>query len=98
MSAKVQTGKPIRISDDVTNFLNRKRRKNESYDSLLRRVFGLPDKSGNAQELKVYWVIDNSGDPQAYVEESIARGDAVRLAIRAGKKKTERVFEVREIV
>lgn len=94
-----RTSKVIRLSRDVFNFIGRKARKGESADSTLRRLFGLADRKGTPQDLRVYYVVPNDGKPIIRDTEADARGEAILLAARRrlGAKKAERVIEVREI-
>ena len=95
--ATKRKGPVIRVSHDVERFLTRHRRKKESFDAILRRYFGLPDKRGNPQDLRTYFVIPNDDKPIVFTEEPDARGFAIQLAIRQNRKKTERAIEVREV-
>ena len=91
-------GRVVRLSKEVETYLSRKRKGSESFDSILRRVFGLPDRKGNEQPLKTYYVIDNGGkSPIIKRDKAEAKGEAIILAVRKDSKKTERVLTVREV-
>lgn len=94
---KKQLGKIVRISRDLEIYLNQRRRKKESVDASLRRHFGLPTVKGKAQDLKLYYILDNNGQPMVFRDKSDARGAAIQLAISQGRKKTEGVVIVREV-
>ena len=48
--------KVIRASEDVTKYLRTKKiKKNESWDSVLRRLLGLKDRKGNPQMIENFW-------------------------------------------
>lgn len=47
---KASLGRVIRVSDLVYDTLN-ERRKNRSWDWLMRKILGLPDRAGNEQVL-----------------------------------------------
>jgi hypothetical protein len=44
-------GRIVRVSNDVFNVLNRRRPKDMSWDSFMRKMLGLPDRSGNPQNI-----------------------------------------------
>lgn len=92
-----QWGKAVRISLGVQNYLKKHQRGKESYDSVLRRMFGMPTTKGKAQELLRYFIVPNGTDPVIRKSVAEARGAAILLAARKGIKKAEAVIEVREI-
>lgn len=92
-------GRPVRLSDDIYNLLDKKRSrftKRLSFDCLLRRVFGLPNRRGEPQPLVEGWLEVNSG--KFYLDEADARGAAVIEAARARTKKVKRPLRMREVV
>jgi hypothetical protein len=92
-------GVVIRVSREVEVFLRAKQRKVETYDALLRRFFGLPTKKGKEQPLRTFYVIpDESHAPLCFTSAAVAKGEAVRQAVRAGTKKVTKVITVREAV
>ncbi len=100
--AQKQKGTVVKLSPEVIAYINPKRRykkgtKSESYDSALRRFFGLPTVRGEAQSLRNYFIIDNGGEPLAFADKAEARGTAVIRAVRKGHKKAEAVIAVREM-
>lgn len=98
-AARPKKGKVVRISKEVEQHLRRKRKKKESFDSVLRRMFGLNDLKGIPQPLHTYWVLANEGQPMIFMlgEKDVARGMAMRLAVRRGVRKTEPVLRVQEV-
>lgn len=94
-----QRGRVIKLSKEVANFLSRKRldKKKESFDSVLRRHFGLPSRKGEPQALRTYFILDTEEQPLAFREAPEARGFAIIHALRKKRKKADRVIEVREI-
>lgn len=89
-------GKPIRISNEVLRILSPKLKTRESYDSLLRRLLGLPKKNGTPQELEVFWVLPVA--LQVFRKPDEAKGAAVLNAVKSGKKKAERAVKVMECI
>ena len=89
-------GRPVRLSNEVLSVLDRKLRKAESYDSLLRRIIGLPSRNDEPQHLEVFWVLPSTLLARKSLAE--ARGEAVLAAVRKGKKKTEKPIKVVEYV
>lgn len=90
---KASKGKLIRISDDVFNLLQKKRQ-GKSWDSLMRRMLGLPDRAGITQPLVVGWLDQDTG--QLYLDEAEARGAAVVAAAKRGTKKIKQPIKMRE--
>ena len=89
--------KAVKLTADVIGRLDRKRRKGESYDSMLRRQFGFPSRKGEPQPLQEFFVLPNDGQPLIFLSEAEARGAAITLAVRKGKRKTEAVVTAREV-
>ncbi len=99
---KKTEGKVIKLSRSLTRYLDSIRTDRESYDSILRRQFGLPSRTGHEQPLRTYYVIDTPDDLVIKRRLSEARGEAILLAVRRGqkltdKKKKESVLTVREL-
>jgi hypothetical protein len=94
---KKKYGKAVRISQDVKVYLERRQRGKESYDAILRRLFGLETRKGEAQPLHTYYVIPNNGDPIIRASLAEARGEAILLATKRGIKKAEQIVTVQEI-
>jgi len=95
--AREKYGKAVRISKDVKTYLEKRQRGTESYDATLRRLFGLPDRKGNAQPLRTLWIVPNGTAPIARLTQAEARGDAIVLAAKRGIKKAEQVIQVQEV-
>ena len=92
-------GKPIRLSSTVIRQLMKYQRtkeqgKAESFDSILRRLFGLPTRGGQEQLLKTIWIVP--GVPKIYEDEADAAGAAVLDAVTKKRKKTKKVKQFRE--
>lgn len=94
-----RSGKIVRLSETVTNYLTKRRKKGESFDACLRRQFGLADRRGRAQSLATYFVLENFGNPIIKKTLADARGEAIVQATKRklGIKKAEAVKEVREV-
>lgn len=90
---KKRLSRIIRISRPVDEWLTQHRRGKESFDTTLRRLFGLADKKGTPPETRTYFILDNEGEPFAYCDRASARGAAITLAIRKSKKRPERILE-----
>jgi len=87
-------GKPVRLSNEVLNELRSRLRRGESFDSLMRRFFGLPDRLGNPQPIRTYWLLPSALVAAPSLAE--ARGEAILRAVQQGKRKTERPIKVIE--
>lgn len=92
-------GKPVRLSSQVLQFIKKYERLNEdktkeSYDSILRRLFGLPTKKGEKQEKETFWL--PLGGKKVFRDRADAAGEAVLLAHKKGLKKTKRVIMLKE--
>lgn len=90
-------GKAVRISLDVKNYLEKRQRGTESYDSILRRLFGLPTRKGDTQPLGLLFVIPNGEAPITKLTLAEARGQAILRAARRGSKKAEAVLTYQEV-
>jgi hypothetical protein len=93
-------GSPVKLSHEVITYLNKKKRRDsgtpaESYDSVLRRLFGLPTTKGEEQALETFFVIP-AEEPLIFRDKAEARGAAVLRAVRKQTKKPEFVLTVRE--
>jgi uncharacterized protein (DUF1684 family) len=88
----------IRISTHVLSHIKQRRHGKECLDETLRRIFGLPMRSGIEQKLATFYVIENSGQPLAFTDEAKARGIAIERAVKKELtwNKTERVIKVQE--
>ena len=78
-------GRPIRISNLVLEALDKKKKVCESYDAILRRFIGLPDRRGAAQPRSIYCLLPKS--LIARKSRAEAKGESVLQAVRQGKKK-----------
>lgn len=89
-------GKPIKLSYELIEFLDRKR-KDQSYDQILRKIFGLPTREGEKQPVKVFYALTN---PKLAVFDNLAdaRGEAMIRAAMNGKRKTEKPIKMKEYV
>lgn len=90
-------GKAVRISLDVKNYLEKRQRGSESYDSILRRLFGLPTRKGEAQPLRILYVVPNGEAPITKSTLAEARGQAILLAAKRGAKKADAVLTFQEV-
>jgi hypothetical protein len=99
---KRKNGKVIKLSRELAKYLDGLRTERESYDSALRRQFGLPSRTGYEQMLKHYFVIDSPVQLSIHRTEAEAKGEAILLAVRSGQKRTDKkrkeaVLTVREL-
>lgn len=101
-SRRAITGKPVRLSNLMLNYLAPRIKGLRSYDAYLRRAFGLPDWRGNKQPLaegclevtsgKFYLKIDSWDEVEAE-----ANGAAVVEAVKRKTKKVNKPLRMREI-
>lgn len=91
-----QKGKVVRLGASVYARLVVKKKDGESWDSLMRRLLGLATKKGIEQPKKTYWLLPNA--KLIFDTEKDARGMAVLLAVKAGRKKPEAPIKVSEEV
>lgn len=101
MATKAKDSKVIKLSAPLVAHLNGLREGKESYDSCLRRHFGLPSRTGHPQELREYYVIDSPKQLSIHRSQAEAKGEAILIAVRAGQKRTDKqrkepVLTVRE--
>lgn len=89
-------GKAIKLSHEVIDRLKRKQRKRESFDSVLRRILGMPSRSGERQELKILYALTEPGLVFERLEE--ARGESMVQAAMKKKRKAEKPIKLREYV
>ena len=99
---KTETGKPVKLSLELAAHLDPLRVGRESYDSIIRRYFGLPSRTGHEQPLRNYYIIDTP--KQLIVSRTLAeaKGEVILLAVKRGQKlshkqKIESVIHVREL-
>lgn len=99
---KKQTGKIIRISEQLENILDKKRKTDETYDAILRKCLGVADRSGTTHPVPhlvfSFWVYVDGDKPFSFLTKAEAEGYAIQAAVRAGKKKTARIIYVQEVV
>jgi len=96
---KRDKGKPVRLSSEVLKYIKRYerlsgQRTREGYDSILRRLFGLPTRKGEKQKKETFWL--PLGGKRVFRDKADAAGEAVLLAHKSGKKKTKRVIMLKE--
>jgi len=101
-------GKAVKLSHDIINVLNKKRKKSvyikktdsydfESLDSVLRRVLGLISRSGTKQELKVIYVLTRP-EKIMFEKKADAVGEAMVLAAMNQKRNAEKPIKFKEYV
>jgi hypothetical protein len=99
---KASSGRAVRLSNALLDFLEPRRRGLRSYDAYFRRVFGLPDWKGDPQQLLEGCLEVTTGRffPKTTGWDQ-AEEDAYEVAIlEAAKKKTKKVnkpIRMREI-
>lgn len=107
MSKRKQRGSVIRVSEEIEKLLKKKRRKNESFDRLLRRLFCIDDGTMPADDyylsenypiLLSFWVIHGEDGPMLFKTEADAKGAAVLMAVKAKTKKLARIIHMREVI
>lgn len=104
VTKKKETGKPVKLSLELTSFLDPFRIGKESYDAILRRYFGLPSRTGHLQPLQTYYVVDTPNDLIIRRTKAEAKGETILLAVKRGQKfssvhypKKDKVIVVREV-
>lgn len=90
---KQKPGKVIRVDELTFRFLAEKRRRGEPVTALVRRLLGLPSRSGIC-ETQTKYVLPS--DLHETVED--ARGAAVLRAVKQKKKEAEEPRPIREVV
>lgn len=93
---KKKEGKVIKISHFLANYLRKRGSRGESFDSILRRHFGLPDRKGKPNKLAYYYVVPGE-KPIIRTDLAEARGEAIVQAARKGLKKAVAVLTLREV-
>lgn len=103
MKPKKTKGVVIRVSQEVYLHLlarrrprNAKTRLKESWDSLLRRVTGIPDKYGRPQACIEGFIVP--GSAKFFPELKQARGEAIVVSVRKGLERPPRPVAVREVL
>ena len=74
----------IRISPELNSELLKLRRRLESYDNIIRRLLGMPVSKYKEYTAKIMFAIDDG--THLFEDEAVARGEAIRLAVKSGKK------------
>lgn len=87
-------GKPVRLSWEVLKYVKRYAGAKESFDSVLRRLLGLPTKKGEKQELRVFWTVP--GQKKLYEDRADAAGESILLAHKSGKRKAKKPIKLKE--
>lgn len=83
----------IRISPDLHEQLVRKKPAKQSWDSFLRRAFGLQVRKATKAALIERWVLPS----RTFKFIADARGAAIEYAVAAGTRKTEEPIRMREV-
>lgn len=99
-AAKKKRSRVIKISTLVEAYLLKRQRKEESFDSILRRQFGLTSrKKEQNNSLRTFFVVPNGERPKISTDEAEARGFAIQEAVRrkSDTRKAEAVILVREV-
>lgn len=89
-------GRIIRVSQEVYAYLERKKQGTISWDSLFRKIFGLPNRKGLKQPLTEFYFVPSTG--RAFQKLSEARGAAIVDAVRKGSRKPDKPIRMREVV
>lgn len=93
---RIFPGKVIRVSQKVYDTLKRHLREKDSWDSMLRRLHGIPDRRRKEPRAREFWMLP--GALQVFETESKARGAAVVNGVKRGLRKAEAPIRVREIL
>ena len=93
---RVSKGRILRVSDAVWAHLEPKRKDGESFDSLMRRIFGLPDRDGFENPLLKGWIEVTTG--QFFITREDAYGAAVVAAAKAKSRRVNKPVRVREAI
>lgn len=101
IDATKKKGKVVKLSAFLAAHITKMGQKGESYDAILRKAFGLPDRRDNEQPLKAYYLLP--GSPLVAKEATAkglaeARGEAILQATKRGLKKAVAVILVREVL
>lgn len=89
-------GKVVRLSASVLAILNVKRKKGESWDTLVRRLLNIPLKRGLEPHLYEVWLLRSTGE--TFPTKALARGQSVRNGVMKGHQgKFEEPILVREV-
>ena len=98
---KASKGEAVRLSDAVIAYLNRQNNnRGLSYDALMRKLFGLPDRKGASQRLIEGYLIPASGAFHLRTKdytEADANGDAIIAAAKKKSKKVHAPILMREV-
>ena len=89
-------GRVVKISQEVYNHIVKGKRRQNSIDGALRRLFGIATRKGRSQGLKQYWVLKKP-NVRVFDKLSIAKGEAIRHSVRAGQERVEEPVKVREV-
>lgn len=97
-------GKVIRVSSDVLAFMQTHRRRKETIDALMRRLFGLAPqkrkKHGDmpvVPEKRTFYIIQSKLGIFAYDDLKTAKEWSYRLGVRSGRKKPELIIPTLEL-
>lgn len=96
-ASEAEKGKVIRLSKAAENYLKKRQHDDEKLNDTLRRILGLPNRRGEAQPLRIYYVVPNGHAPIVRLSLAEARGEAILLATRKKLKKAEAVIIVQEM-
>lgn len=93
---RIIPGKVIRVSQKVHDVLSQKLHEKDSWDSLLRRLHGIPGKKLHAPALREYFILPST--MQVFQTLGKARGAAVVNSVKKGMRKAELPLRVREVI
>jgi len=95
---KIHTKKSraVKISKAVYAFITKHGGRDRSVDATLRNLLGLPDRKGRKPKLKTYWILKKPS-VRIFTELKVAKGEALRIAIRKGWELEEKPKKVKEI-
>src|SRR5665213_2488101 len=85
--------KVLRLSPEVNDELKSISHANESYDNVLRRLLGLPARKYGKEASATLFAINDG--THLFTDEAIARGEAIKLAVKNKQKAPAPVVKVR---
>lgn len=92
----IKPGKVIRVDPVIWKFITHNRKPKETVSAVIRRLFLLPPRKGQAPQIQTFYILPESRIVCASIEE--ARGEAILRAIKSGKKKQiEKPIAVRAV-
>lgn len=86
----------VRLSPEVDSTVKALGHRNESYDNILRRLLGMPTTKHTKETSLTLYAIDDG--THLFTEEAVARGEAIKLAVKNKQKKPAPVMRIRTAI